>query len=155
MHDLRIDAVVFGLLFYIKNIKFKCLQAVNESIQKMRALDDNIIHALNSAIPTESFKGQVNCDRVCNSLYTQLQDVHKHRKKKIEDCIFASAESLKKLRELRENNREDVSIDKKFKLEQRKLRLLQSEINVEDIVNERSLKAFKERCRPYLHSGAL
>ncbi|XP_011193169.1 protein MIX23 isoform X1 [Zeugodacus cucurbitae] len=125
-----------------------------ESIKKMRAMDDNIIHMLNTSLPTESFKGQVNCEKVCTNLFNQLQQVHNAREKKINDCILSSAETLKKLRELRENNRDNVEIDKKFKLEQRKLRLLQSEVNVEDIVNERSLKAFKERCRTYLHSNA-
>ncbi|XP_017494456.1 PREDICTED: coiled-coil domain-containing protein 58-like [Rhagoletis zephyria] len=95
-----------------------------ESIKKMRALDDNIIYMLNSSLPTESFKGQVNCEKVCYNLYTQLQDIHKRREKKIRDCILASAESLKKVRELRENNLDDVDINKKFKLEQRKVNII-------------------------------
>uniref|UniRef100_A0A0C9RJB7 Protein MIX23 n=2 Tax=Endopterygota TaxID=33392 RepID=A0A0C9RJB7_9HYME len=125
-----------------------------ESIKQMRALDDNIIYMLNTSLPTESFKGQVNSEKVCTNLFNQLQQVHKSREKKINDCILSSAETLKKLRELRENNRDDVDIDKKFKSEQRKLRLLQSEVNVEDIVNQRSLKAFKERCRTYIRTNA-
>lgn len=125
-----------------------------ESIKQMRAVDDNIIYMLNTSLPTESFKGQVNCEKVCTNLLNQLQQVHKAREKKINDCILSSAETLKKLRELRENNRDDVEIDKRFKSEQRKLRLLKSEVNVEDIVNQRSLKAFKERCRTYIHIGA-
>ncbi|XP_011193170.1 protein MIX23 isoform X3 [Zeugodacus cucurbitae] len=92
-----------------------------ESIKKMRAMDDNIIHMLNTSLPTESFKGQVNCEKVCTNLFNQLQQVHNAREKKINDCILSSAETLKKLRELRENNRDNVEIDKKFKLEQRKV----------------------------------
>lgn len=34
------------------------------------------------------------------------------------------------------------------------LRVLQSELNVEDIVKERSYKAFNERCRVYFTAGA-
>nr|XP_014095997.1 coiled-coil domain-containing protein 58 isoform X2 [Bactrocera oleae] len=92
-----------------------------ESIKQMRAVDDNIIYMLNTSLPTESFKGQVNCEKVCTNLLNQLQQVHKAREKKINDCILSSAETLKKLRELRENNRDDVEIDKRFKSEQRKV----------------------------------
>ncbi|CAD7003357.1 unnamed protein product [Ceratitis capitata] len=111
-----------------------------ESIKKLRAVDDNIIYTLNTSLPTESFKGQVNCEKVCTNLFNQLKEVHRKRENKINDCILISAESLKQLRELRDNSPDDVEIDKKFKSEQRKLRLLQSEVNVEDIVNERSLE---------------
>lgn len=94
---------------------------MKEIIKQMRAMDDNIIYMLNTSLPTESFKSQVNCEKVCINLFKQLQKVHKTREKKINDCILSSAENLKKLRELRENNRNDVEVDKKFKLEQRKV----------------------------------
>lgn len=32
------------------------------------------------------------------------------------------------------------------------LRVLQSELNVEDIIKERTYKAFNERCRSYFHA---
>lgn len=33
------------------------------------------------------------------------------------------------------------------------LRVLQAELNVEDIIKERTYKAFNERCRAYFHAG--
>lgn len=41
----------------------------------MRDVDDKIIYALN-ALPTESFKGQVNSESTCRDLYTKLQQSH-------------------------------------------------------------------------------
>jgi len=44
----------------------------------MRDVDDKIIYALN-ALPTESFKGQVNSENTCRDLYSKLQQSHLSR----------------------------------------------------------------------------
>ncbi|XP_017861085.1 PREDICTED: coiled-coil domain-containing protein 58 [Drosophila arizonae] len=123
-----------------------------EALKKMRDVDDKIIYALN-ALPTESFKGQVNSESTCRDLYTKLQQSHLARQTNIRNCITLSAATLKKLREQREAQPDDMDTDSKFKAEQRKLRVLQAELNVEDIIKERSYKAFNERCRNYFHAG--
>lgn len=46
----------------------------------MRDVDDKIIYALN-ALPTESFKGQVNSESTCRDLYAKLQQSHLARVK--------------------------------------------------------------------------
>ncbi|KAH8410801.1 hypothetical protein KR222_010459, partial [Zaprionus bogoriensis] len=122
-----------------------------EALKKMRDVDDKIIYALN-ALPTESFKGQVNSESTCRDLYAKLQQSHLTRQTNIRNCITMSATALKKLREQRESQPDDVETDSKFKAEQRKLRVLQSELNVEDIIKERTYKAFNERCRAYFHA---
>ncbi|EDV97517.1 protein MIX23 [Drosophila grimshawi] len=123
-----------------------------EALKKMRDVDDKIIYALN-ALPTESFKGQVNSESTCRDLYAKLQQSHLSRQNNIRNCITLSATTLKQLREQREKQPDDVDVDSKFKAEQRKLRVLQSELNVEDIIKERTYKAFNERCRAYFHAG--
>ncbi|KAI8118490.1 hypothetical protein FF38_12286 [Lucilia cuprina] len=125
-----------------------------DALKKMRDIDDKIIYALNTSLPTESFKGQVDGEKTCKDLYSKLQTGHKQREEAIRSCIMLSAETLKSLREKRESQPDDMDVDKKFKSEQRKLRVLQSELNVEDIVKERSYKAFNERCRLYFRAGA-
>ncbi|XP_064545275.1 protein MIX23 [Drosophila montana] len=123
-----------------------------EALKKMRDVDDKIIYALN-ALPTESFKGQVNSESTCRDLYSKLQQSHLTRQTNIRNCITLSATTLKKLREKREAQPNDVDTDSQFKAEQRKLRVLQAELSVEDIIKERTYKAFNERCRAYFHAG--
>ncbi|XP_013116181.1 protein MIX23 [Stomoxys calcitrans] len=124
-----------------------------DALKKMRDIDDKIIYALNTSLPTESFKGQVDSEQTCRDLYGKLRVGHKQREEAIRNCIMVSAESLKELREKREAQPDDMDLNKKFKSEQRKLRVLQSELNVEDIVKDRSYKAFNERCRVYFRAG--
>ena len=38
----------------------------------MRTIDDKIIYALNTTVPTQSFKGQVNATETCKDLYSQV-----------------------------------------------------------------------------------
>ncbi|KAL5293498.1 CCDC58 family protein [Megaselia abdita] len=117
-----------------------------EALKKMREIDDKIVYALNS-IPTESFRHQISSEATCKELYGNLTKGHGEREEAIKQCILVSANKLKTLKEKREN---DIKADQEFKAEQRKLRVLQSELNVEDIVKERSYKAFNERCRKFL-----
>lgn len=87
----------------------------------MRDIDDKIIYALNTSLPTESFKGQVDGEKTCKDLYTKLQTGHKQREEAIRGCIMVSAETLKALREKRDAQPDDMEVDKKFKSEQRKV----------------------------------
>lgn len=87
----------------------------------MREVDDKIIYALNTTIPTESFKGQVSAGETCQVLYSKLNEAHKHRADCIRTCIGISAERVKELKTQRETNTGDTTIDKNFKSEQRKV----------------------------------
>ncbi|XP_033157802.1 coiled-coil domain-containing protein 58 isoform X1 [Drosophila mauritiana] len=91
-----------------------------EALKKMRDVDDKIIYALN-ALPTESFKGQVNSESTCRDLYAKLQESHLARQESIRSCITISASNLKKLREKRETQPDDVDTDNQFRAEQRKV----------------------------------
>lgn len=84
-------------------------------------MDDKIIYALNTSIPTESFKGQLDPVVKCKELNTGLQNAYDERQKAIKTCIFQSAEVVKELKTEREKNEGDVQLNKKFKAEQRKV----------------------------------
>lgn len=88
----------------------------------MRELDDKIIYALNTSIPTESFKGQISPSQTCERLYNQLQDNYTQREKAITNCIVMYAESVKGLKVKRDENRDDIHATQAFKNEQRKVR---------------------------------
>lgn len=88
----------------------------------MREMDDRIIYALNTSIPTESFKGQISPSHTCERLYNQLQENYILREKAITNCILVTADSVKGLKVKRDENRDDISATQAFKNEQRKVR---------------------------------
>jgi hypothetical protein len=84
----------------------------------MRDIDDKIIYALNLSVPTESFKGQVSGEEQCKHLYKDLKLGAGNRQEVIKDCIIQTANNVKTLKQER---KQDQSIDKRFKAEQRKV----------------------------------
>uniref|UniRef100_A0A2M4AN63 Protein MIX23 n=1 Tax=Anopheles triannulatus TaxID=58253 RepID=A0A2M4AN63_9DIPT len=139
------------------SVKYECadFSQFQEQLRKMRDLDDKIIYALNTSLPTESFKGQVDAEAKCRDLHVQLESGYNHRQEAIKNCIVLCADTVKTLKGQREDNRDDVSLNKQFKTEQRKLRLLQAELSVEDIIRERTQKTFRERCRLFFRFDSM
>ncbi|XP_055627833.1 protein MIX23 isoform X2 [Toxorhynchites rutilus septentrionalis] len=121
----------------------------------MRDLDDNIIYALNTSLPTESFKGRSDPENKCRELHQQLASGYINRQEAIKKCIVVCADNIKELKEKREKSTDDIGLNKQFKTEQRKLRLLQAELSVEDIIRERTQKTFRERCRLFVNLDSL
>ncbi|XP_077365498.1 protein MIX23 isoform X3 [Festucalex cinctus] len=118
-----------------------------EVLKLMRTMDDRIIHALNTTIPTASFSGKVNATQTCKQLYDSMVEAHLNRDKAIKECITHTSEVVGHLREARSKDSADMALIKQLRKEQTKLKLMQSELNVEEVVNDRSLKVFNERCR--------
>lgn len=48
---------------------------MQEQLKAMRSIDDKIIYALNTSVPTKSFKGQINATDTCRSLYEDVRDI--------------------------------------------------------------------------------
>lgn len=92
-----------------------------ETLKKMRDVDDKIIYALNTTIPTESFKGQISASETCKVLHGRLTEAHKHREDRIKTCIKITAERVMDLKAQRDVNNGDIVLDKSFKTEQRKV----------------------------------
>ncbi|XP_064579190.1 protein MIX23 [Zonotrichia leucophrys gambelii] len=118
-----------------------------ELLRVMRTIDDRIVHELNTTIPTASFVGKVDPGQTCKELYESLMDAHTKRERIIKDCISQTSAVVKTLKEEREKAHEDAALLKQLRKEQTKLKLMQSELNVEEVVNDRSWKVFNERCR--------
>ncbi|XP_044760742.1 protein MIX23 [Coccinella septempunctata] len=117
-----------------------------EAIKNMRKTDDIIVNTLNSVIPTDSF--HPDGTKSCKELYAQLQEGNSKRESTIKKCITVTAERVKKLRELREQS-PDISLSKTLRSEQTKLRMLQVELTVEDLLKQRTSKVFNDKCRKY------
>uniref|UniRef100_A0A8C3R2Q6 Protein MIX23 n=1 Tax=Cyanoderma ruficeps TaxID=181631 RepID=A0A8C3R2Q6_9PASS len=118
-----------------------------ELLRVMRTIDDRIVHELNTTIPTASFVGKVDPGLTCKELYESLMDAHTSRERIIKNCISQTSAVVKTLKEEREKADEDTALLKQLRKEQTKLKLMQSELNVEEVVNDRSWKVFNERCR--------
>ncbi|XP_029876018.1 protein MIX23 [Phalacrocorax carbo] len=118
-----------------------------ELLRVMRTIDDRIVHELNTTIPTASFVGKIDAGQTCKELYQSLMDAHTSRERIIKNCIAQTSSVVKTLREEREKAQDDIALLKQLRKEQTKLKLMQSELNVEEVVNDRSWKVFNERCR--------
>ncbi|XP_019727399.1 protein MIX23 [Hippocampus comes] len=118
-----------------------------EVLKLMRTMDDRIVHALNTTVPTVSFSGKVDATQTCKQLYDSMMEAHLSRDKAIKGCITHTSEVVAQLREARAKDSADTTLIKQLRKEQTKLKLMQSELNVEEVVNDRSLKVFNERCR--------
>ncbi|XP_026322268.1 coiled-coil domain-containing protein 58 [Hyposmocoma kahamanoa] len=118
-------------------------------LKKMRILDDKIVYALNTSIPTESFQTKINATEACQDLYSQIQKGHADRENVIKHCITVTAEAVKNLKAAKAQNSDDFEVLKNLKSEQRKLRLLQTELSVEEVIREKTTKLFTEKCRSY------
>ncbi|XP_053151624.1 protein MIX23 isoform X2 [Hemicordylus capensis] len=120
-----------------------------ELLRVMRTIDDRIVHELNTTIPTASFVGKVDAQQTCKELYQSLMEAHESRERIIKNCIAQTSNVVKTLQEERKKTLEDIVLLKKLRKEQTKLKLMQSELNVEEVVNDRSWKVFNERCRAH------
>ncbi|CAG9795051.1 unnamed protein product [Diatraea saccharalis] len=124
-------------------------------LKKMRVLDDKIVYALNTSIPTESFQKKVDASSACQDLYSQIQKGHSERENVIKNCIVSTAETVKKLKAAKEQTPDDFEVLKYLKSEQKKLRLLQTELSVEEVIKEKTTKLFIEKCRTYYKPNTL
>ncbi|NXR31777.1 CCD58 protein, partial [Zosterops hypoxanthus] len=113
---------------------------IQELLRVMRTIDDRIVHELNTTIPTASFVGKVDPGLTCKELYESLMNAHTSRERIIKNCISQTSAVVKTLKEEREKADEDAALLKQLRKEQTKLKLMQSELNVEEVVNDRSWK---------------
>lgn len=87
----------------------------------MRILDDKIVYALNTSLPTESFQNKVSATSACQDLYSQIRKGHSERENVIKSCIMATAESVKILKVAKEKKPDNFEVLKNLKAEQRKV----------------------------------
>uniref|UniRef100_UPI00398EFD6F protein MIX23 isoform X2 n=1 Tax=Pristiophorus japonicus TaxID=55135 RepID=UPI00398EFD6F len=123
------------------------LSEFQDALRVMRQIDDRIVHELNTTIPTASFARKIDASQTCKQLYDSLTKAHTSREKAIKTCINQSSTMVNKLREERYKDMDNLTLIKQLRKEQTNLKLMQSELNVEEVVNDRSWKVFKDRCR--------
>ncbi|XP_014213274.1 coiled-coil domain-containing protein 58 [Copidosoma floridanum] len=120
-----------------------------DTLQKMRQIDDKIIYMLNTTLPTESFKSQTDPSVTCKDLFQQIQSGHAQREITIKKCLNLVRDRVKDLKGKRDVNGNDPDLLKTLRKEQNKLRLLESELGVEEVIKQRTKEVYHERCRGY------
>ncbi|XP_063985922.1 protein MIX23 [Diachasmimorpha longicaudata] len=120
-----------------------------DALQKMRQIDDKIIYLLNTTIPTESFKGQVDATSKCKDLFYQIQSGHSQREIAIKKCLNTSRDKVKQLKDQKDNDPNNILLLKNLRKEQNTLRMLESELSVEEVVKSRTTKIYHEKCRSF------
>lgn len=124
-------------------------QLFQANLKVMRDIDDKIINTLNTKLPTNFSRNDVNPTSTCKELFSELSSTYVHRENVIKGCITYSANRIKLLAGEKDKDPDNTAILKDLRREQTKLRMLQSELGVEEVVKERSLKVFHERCRAF------
>ncbi|KAI4480263.1 hypothetical protein M0804_010261 [Polistes exclamans] len=136
-------------IIFMKSIEISHQSFGVDTLKKMRQFDDKIIYKLNETIPTESFKGQVNLSSKCERLFEEVQNSHIQRESAINKCLIAAKERVKYLKNQKDSQGDDPIFIKNLRKEQTNLRLLQSELSVEEVLKNRTMNAFHDKCRGY------
>lgn len=118
-----------------------------DSLQKARKIDDQIIYALNSVIPTESFKEMIDPSTTCRELHQQISNVHEKRESSIIRFRDAARQEIDELKKQRTNNPDDVALKNNLQKVQNMLKRLESELDIENVLKNRTCKVFNEKCR--------
>lgn len=90
----------------------------------MRTIDDKIIYALNTTIPTDSFRKQTDAKTKCKDLHEQLTNSRQQRESAIKKCLVIAAGKVQSLKNERESNTDDLKLLKKLRAEQTKVRFM-------------------------------
>lgn len=79
----------------------------------------------------------------------QLQSNYSSREQKIKQCIDVLASEVRSLKQEKDSRPDNIQLLKHLRREQTSLRLLQTELGVEEVIKERTMKVFHEHCRNY------
>ncbi|CAG0922195.1 unnamed protein product [Notodromas monacha] len=133
----------------IENAPCNDFLAFQDILRKMRIVDDKIVYALNSTIPTESFRGSVDAGERCRQLYHQLKVTLDRREHALKRCANEMSDSVSELVRQKESSPGDLNVLKSLGKQQNSLRLIRSELYVEDILRDRTFKVFFDKCRHF------
>ncbi|XP_023557924.1 coiled-coil domain-containing protein 58-like [Octodon degus] len=94
-----------------------------------------------------ALSGSVNCEELAE--FQELSKGRASRDRVRKNCRAQTSAVVKILREERGKNLDDLRLLKQLSKGQMKLKWIQLELNVEEVVNDRSWEVFNERCQIY------
>eukprot|EP00088_Acartia_fossae_P071911 TRINITY_DN9981_c0_g1_i1.p1 TRINITY_DN9981_c0_g1~~TRINITY_DN9981_c0_g1_i1.p1 ORF type:complete len:135 (-),score=34.77 TRINITY_DN9981_c0_g1_i1:460-864(-) len=119
------------------------------ALKQLRELDDKIIYALNLSTPTQSMRARgASPQQSCQELQTNLSENYKYREEKISNCVGDLTVRIKDLKGKADQG--DMEAMTNLRPTQHTLRLMKNELNVEEIIRDRSKSIFDTKCKEYL-----
>ena len=116
-----------------------------EALLAWRKFDDVIIYRLNTSLPIRALKeDELDRARQCKELYADLESNHAARKTAISECLKENEKIIHELAQQKTTG--DSKANQEMRKEMTKLRLIQGELGVEDVIKSRTMKVFHERC---------
>ena len=79
----------------------------------------------------------------------QLQNNYSDRERSIKRCVDILAGDVLRLKEEKAAQPDDLNLHKQLRQEQMSLRVLRTELTVEEVIKDRTMKLFHERCRDF------
>ncbi|VDO31691.1 unnamed protein product [Onchocerca flexuosa] len=126
-----------------KRVNCLDLLAFQDMLNKLRQIDDKILFELNTALPSKSFSDNVDKGEKCRSIYKELLAMRVKRMNLIQHCVDENQVNITRLW------KEKAPVGD-IRNAQNTLRMIRSEMDVENIVNEQSEKVVRDRCRTFL-----
>jgi len=143
------DQILKDKLNNIDNLPCHDFLAFQDLLLRSRKIDDNIANLINTTIPTDSFVCEKNDpSKQCENLWDQLSKTYSQRDAAIKKCLAQLTDNVLELKK-KKDQEDNIINNRKFKMEQSKLRLLRNEITVEEILKNKSTKLFEEKCRNF------
>ncbi|GAN01229.1 hypothetical protein MBANPS3_006779 [Mucor bainieri] len=110
-------------------------------MKEFRKVDDNIINRLNST--------STQAEGVCGEFFKQMSEAYAQRDQAIDYCLKLMDEDLdKKNRKLQEDP-DDFDVKNSIFTQESMRQSVSNERYVEEIIRERTLQVFKNKCRAF------
>lgn len=130
-----------------------CLDIIGfqDYLKRLRVVDDTIILNLNGVLASTAQNHEEQNISNCNNFHSQLKQAYESRDKAIHVCLAEANDKVAQLKMACDKHDSDFNLLREFKRHQARLRMIQKELTVESIIQDRSLKALQERCRRYVN----
>ena len=124
-------------------------QQFQRTLKRLRDVDDKIAYALNLSTPTASMVARgADPGARCAQLRSQLLECHEARRQLVGGCVELLQTELAGLRA--EQREGAANLRQQILGKQQRLRMVEAELGVEQIITARTEAAFKAKCGEHL-----
>ncbi|KAK4510817.1 uncharacterized protein ATC70_005251 [Mucor velutinosus] len=110
-------------------------------MKEFRKVDDNIINRLNST--------STQAEGVCGEFFKQMSEAYAQRDQAIDYCLKLMDEDLDKKNKKLQEDPDDFDIKNSIFTQESMRQSVSNERYVEEIIRERTLQVFKNKCRAF------
>ncbi|RKP10223.1 caffeine-induced death protein 2-domain-containing protein [Thamnocephalis sphaerospora] len=117
------------------------LSYFKEYMKELRRVDDNIMLRINTT--------NIRSEEACASFFRDLTRAYERRERAVAFCQSQMDGELAVLRKKLEEDPDDYKLKSRIFAEETQRRLITNELVVEDIVRQRTMKVFRDKCRVF------